>query len=55
MVVVGIIALWWVVTHGEGTAPGRLAAWLVMLTVVWAGRGPSLLALALRALHTIWG
>ena len=47
MVVVGIIALW--------TAPGRLAAWLVMLTVVWAGRGPSLLALALRALHTIWG
>ena len=47
MVVVGIIALW--------TAPGRLAAWLVMLTVVWAGKGPSLLALALRVLHTIWG
>jgi len=26
-----------------------------MLIVVWAGMGPSLLALAFRALHTIWG
>ena len=40
---------------GKGTAQVRLAAWLVMLIVVWAGTGPSLLALALRALHTIWG
>ncbi len=30
-----IIGLWWVATHGKGTAPGRLVAWGVMLVVVW--------------------
>jgi hypothetical protein len=31
----GIIGLWWVTSHGKGTAPGRLVAWGVMLVVVW--------------------
>jgi hypothetical protein len=29
-----VIALWWVSTHGKGTAPGRLVAWGSMLVVV---------------------
>jgi hypothetical protein len=29
-----VIAIWWVSTHGKGTAPGRLVAWLVAVIVV---------------------
>ena len=29
-----VIGLWWVSTHGKGTAPGRLVAWLVAAIVV---------------------
>jgi hypothetical protein len=34
-VVMAVIGLWWIATHGKGTAPGRLVAWGVMLIVVW--------------------
>jgi hypothetical protein len=33
--VLAVIALWYVSTHGKGTAPGRLVAWLVAAVVVW--------------------
>ena len=29
-----VIALWWVSTHGKGTAPGRLVAWLAAVIVI---------------------
>jgi hypothetical protein len=35
LVVVSVIAAWFLATHGKGTAPGRLVAWLVMIAVVW--------------------
>lgn len=30
-----IVALWYLATHGKGTAPGRLVAWGSMIVVVW--------------------
>lgn len=30
-----LIALWWVATHGKGTAPGRLVAWGSAAVVLW--------------------
>lgn len=30
-----VIGLWWLSTHGKGTAPGRLVAWGAMLIIVW--------------------
>jgi hypothetical protein len=30
-----VVAIWWVATHGKGTAPGRLVAWLSAIIVVW--------------------
>jgi hypothetical protein len=35
LVVFGVIVLWWLATHGKGTAPGRLVAWLVAIAVLW--------------------
>lgn len=34
-VAVAVIGIWWLSTHGKGTAPGRLVAWLVAIIVVW--------------------
>lgn len=34
-VIVTFVALWYLVTHGKGTAPGRLVAWLVAIIVIW--------------------
>jgi hypothetical protein len=34
-VIMGLIALWYLSTHGKGTAPGRLVAWLLLLVVGW--------------------
>ena len=34
-VIVAFIALWYLATHGKGTAPGRLVAWLVAIIVIW--------------------
>jgi hypothetical protein len=33
--VLAVVALWWVSTHGKGTAPGRLVAWGSMAVIVW--------------------
>lgn len=30
-----VITIWWISTHGKGTAPGRLVAWLAAILVVW--------------------
>jgi hypothetical protein len=30
-----VIGIWWLATHGKGTAPGRLVAWLAAIIVVW--------------------
>ena len=30
-----VIGLWWLATHGKGTAPGRLVAWLSAIIIVW--------------------
>jgi hypothetical protein len=32
---VSVIAIWWVATHGKGTAPGRLVAWLLAVIIGW--------------------
>ena len=34
-VVVAFIGFWWIVTHGKGTIPGRLAAWGSAIVVIW--------------------
>jgi hypothetical protein len=33
--VVAVVGLWWLSSHGKGTAPGRLVAWGSMVIVVW--------------------
>jgi hypothetical protein len=30
-----VIVLWWLSTHGKGTAPGRLVAWGSAVIIVW--------------------
>jgi hypothetical protein len=34
LAVLAVIGLWWVSTHGKGTAPGRLVAWLAAVIVL---------------------
>ena len=35
LAVMSVIVLWFLSSHGKGTAPGRLVAWGSMLVVVW--------------------
>jgi hypothetical protein len=42
-VILAVIAIWWLATHGKGTASGRLIAWLLLPAVAWvvlAARDP---------------
>jgi hypothetical protein len=34
-VVVGVIAVWFLSTHGKGTASARFIAWLLLPAVLW--------------------
>jgi hypothetical protein len=34
-VVIAVIAIWWLATHGKGTASARLIAWVLLPVVVW--------------------
>ena len=35
LAVLSVIVLWFLSSHGKGTAPGRLVAWGSMIAVVW--------------------
>jgi hypothetical protein len=35
LAVLSVIVLWFLSSHGKGTAPGRLVAWGSMIVVVW--------------------
>jgi hypothetical protein len=34
-VVIAVIAIWWLATHGKGTASARLIAWVLLPVVAW--------------------
>jgi hypothetical protein len=34
-VVIAVIAVWWLATHGKGTASARLIAWILLPVVFW--------------------
>jgi hypothetical protein len=36
LVVLGIIAIWWLATHGKGEVKLRFLAWLLLPVIVWA-------------------
>jgi hypothetical protein len=35
LVVLGIIAIWWLATHGKGEVKLRLIAWILLPLIVW--------------------
>ena len=35
LVVAGVIVIWWLSTHGKGSAGYRLIAWLLLPAIVW--------------------